>query len=292
MVEDPHLAKHLAHFGINVANMVKTEKSMLELEIDYNQHYDEWAIIQEKGSQLQPLYGPGYTGLVNLGNSCYLNSVMQAVFSIEEFQKTYYPPDEIYAKAPADPTNDVTCQMAKLAYGLLSGKYSQPNNGQTGIKPTMFKNLIGRGHYEFSTKRQQDAQEFFSYLITVLERNNRTSSVHNVTDSFKFQVEDRIECVQSKKVTYNTRTEYLISLPIPSEDKMLNIQEYQKRKEESSSNQDKMLVFKIMFTMFLIMMFTMFLIMMFTMFFVVIQMKCLFLVMILKNVSKHIHLQI
>lgn len=33
----------------------------------------------------------------------------------------------------------------------------------------MFKNLIGQGHPEFSTKRQQDAQEFFLHLISVLE---------------------------------------------------------------------------------------------------------------------------
>ena len=27
-----------------------------------------------------------------------------------------------------------------------------------GVKPVMFKNLIGRGHPEFSGKQQQDAQ--------------------------------------------------------------------------------------------------------------------------------------
>lgn len=38
-----------------------------------------------------------------------------------------------------------------------------------GIKPHMFKNLIGQGHPEFSTKKQQDAQEFFLHLISILE---------------------------------------------------------------------------------------------------------------------------
>lgn len=38
-----------------------------------------------------------------------------------------------------------------------------------GIKPQMFKNLIGQGHPEFSTKKQQDAQEFFLHLISILE---------------------------------------------------------------------------------------------------------------------------
>lgn len=85
MVEDPNLAVHLAHWGINVTQMEKTEKSMVELELDLNQKFGEWYALQESGSQLTPLYGPGYTGLTNLGNSCYLNSVMQTIFTIDDF---------------------------------------------------------------------------------------------------------------------------------------------------------------------------------------------------------------
>ncbi len=44
---------------------------------------------------------------------------------------------------------------------LLREEGSQP-----GIRPQMFKNLIGKGHPEFSTNKQQDAQEFFLHLVT------------------------------------------------------------------------------------------------------------------------------
>ena len=220
MVEDPSLDKHLAHFGINITQMKKSDKSMIELEIDLNQRLDEWFIIQEEGTKLTPVFGPGYTGLANLGNSCYLNSVMQVIFSIPDFQNRYYPPNAIFDAAPLDPPSDFTTQMAKLGYGLLSGKYSEEQqlNGETkeqaGIKPTMFKNLIGRGHHEFSTKRQQDVQEFFLHLINLIERNNRTNTAPSASDCFKFQVEERIQCSISKKVKYNSRTEYLLSLPV------------------------------------------------------------------------------
>ncbi len=40
---------------------------------------------------------------------------------------------------------------------------------QQGIKPSMFKSLIGRDHPEFSTKRQQDAVEFLLHLINITE---------------------------------------------------------------------------------------------------------------------------
>ena len=62
---------------------------MAELEIDLNQRVGEWASIQESGKSLVPLFGPGYTGLANLGNSCYLNSVVQVLFTLPEFQQRY-----------------------------------------------------------------------------------------------------------------------------------------------------------------------------------------------------------
>lgn len=59
---------------------------MTELEIAVNQRVGEWEVIQESGTSLQPLFGPGLTGMKNLGNSCYLNSVMQVLFTVPDFE--------------------------------------------------------------------------------------------------------------------------------------------------------------------------------------------------------------
>ena len=46
---------------------VQTEQTTAERELDQNLSFD-WSRLQEEGKALQPLYGPGFTGLANLGN--------------------------------------------------------------------------------------------------------------------------------------------------------------------------------------------------------------------------------
>jgi len=61
---------------------------------------------------------------------------------------------------------------------------------QAGIKPYMFKAIVGRGHPEFSSSRQQDAQEFFLHLLTLIDRKQHSTvpGTANPTNCFKFQV--------------------------------------------------------------------------------------------------------
>ncbi|XP_064204025.1 ubiquitin carboxyl-terminal hydrolase 5-like isoform X1 [Anguilla rostrata] len=224
MVLDSKLPEHLAHFGIDMMTMEKTESTMAELEIAANRRVGEWEVIQESGAMLQPLTGPGLTGMRNLGNSCYLNSVMQVLFTVPDFQHKYVSNiEKIFANAPSDPTQDFKTQVAKLGHALLSEEYSKPtcdseddpSGYQVGIAPRMFKALIGRGHPEFSTNRQQDAQEFFLHFINMVERNCRYGE--NPSEAFRFLVEERIVCQQSNRVKYTQRVDYIMQLPVPME---------------------------------------------------------------------------
>uniref|UniRef100_A0A8C6KBP1 Ubiquitin carboxyl-terminal hydrolase n=1 Tax=Nothobranchius furzeri TaxID=105023 RepID=A0A8C6KBP1_NOTFU len=251
MVLDSKLPEHLSHFGIDMMTMEKTERTMTELEIAVNQRVGEWEVIQESGTTLKPLFGPGLTGMRNLGNSCYLNSVMQVLFTIPDFQSKYVSNfDKIINDAPSDPTQDFKTQVAKLGYGLLSGEYSKPapdpgdENGaseprgdQIGIAPQMFKALVGRGHPEFSTNRQQDAQEFLLHFINMVERNCRSGS--NPSEAFRFLVEEKIVCQQSQKAKYTQRVDYIVQLPVPMDqatntgvELMEELQEAERRREE------------------------------------------------------------
>lgn len=54
-----------------------------------------------------------------------MNSIMQILFSMEEFKEKYGGNiDNIFLNETSDPTQSFNVQMAKLADGLLSGKYS------------------------------------------------------------------------------------------------------------------------------------------------------------------------
>ncbi|XP_074403490.1 ubiquitin carboxyl-terminal hydrolase 13 [Zonotrichia albicollis] len=228
-VLDPHIAKHLAHFGIDMLQMQVTDNGLRDNDI--KPRVSEWEVIQEAGVKLKPMYGPGYTGMKNLGNSCYLNAVMQAIFSIPEFQRAYVGNlPRIFDYSPLDPTQDFNTQMAKLGHGLLSGQYSKPpmkselieqvmkeehKPQHNGISPRMFKAFISKGHPEFSSNRQQDAQEFFLHLINLVERNPVGSE--NPSDVFRFLVEERTQCCQSRKVRYTHRVDYIMQLPVAME---------------------------------------------------------------------------
>ena len=54
MVLDPKLREHLAHWGINLMTMTKTEKTMAELQVDLNVRF-EFDAITEAGAALAPL---------------------------------------------------------------------------------------------------------------------------------------------------------------------------------------------------------------------------------------------
>uniref|UniRef100_A0A8C5WKN2 Ubiquitin carboxyl-terminal hydrolase n=1 Tax=Leptobrachium leishanense TaxID=445787 RepID=A0A8C5WKN2_9ANUR len=189
-VLDPHLAKHLAHFGIDMLQM-----QGVFLDNDSKPRINEWEIIQETGLKLKPVFGSGFTGIKNQGNGSYLSTVMQIIFSIPEFQRTYVGNlTRIFDYAPLDPTQDFNTQM----------------NHHADVQV-----LVSKSHTEFSSNRQQDAQEFFLHLINLVERNSIGSE--NPSDVFRFLVEERTQCCQSRKVRYTERVGYLMQLPVAME---------------------------------------------------------------------------
>ncbi|KAI8967306.1 hypothetical protein BDF20DRAFT_966026 [Mycotypha africana] len=231
---DENLSLHLANWGINVAQQTKTEKSMVELQLEQNLHFD-FSMTTEDGKQLQPKFGPGYTGFKNLGNSCYMASVLQSIFNLPIFQRRYGKELEDHSlTCTQDPAQCWYCQLHKLADGLLSGRYSlpvqedacregdsrqtpsPPPQQQTGIAPAMFKTLVGKDHHEFSTMRQQDAFEFFQFLLKQIQQKENKNKENDPTQVFQFELEQRLQCGKCKRVRYQKDATTSISINVPA----------------------------------------------------------------------------
>lgn len=266
MVSNKLLTQHLAHFGINVANLKKTDKSMNELQVGLNLSY-EFDTITEAGKKLQNMTGAGYIGFKNLGNSCYMNSVLQLLLALPEIKSRYFDAadriDETIA-AGTIPPDDFAAQLAKLARGVLTDRYRRSFTTTADgaqeedevhtqeLRPITFRGLVGKNHSDFSTGQQQDAVEYFQYLLDIMTRNERVATgrigelVANApadlptASLFKFKFEDRVECLSSHKVKYVPRDDTFLQMHIPLEaaTNATQVKEYQASSEQKRQRID------------------------------------------------------
>jgi ubiquitin carboxyl-terminal hydrolase 5/13 len=137
--------------------------------------------------------------------------------------------------------------MHKISDGLVSGRYSRPRRTdadtvqntadasatapepvfQEGLRPATFKGLIGRGHAEFATMRQQDAEEFFTYLLTSLRRyahghprdGSGGGGEPEPTETFAFALARRLQCTACAGVRYRTDAHDVLSVPVPARER-------------------------------------------------------------------------
>lgn len=108
----------------------KTEKTIAEMEIDMNQNFD-WSRIQESDKQLTPAFGPGFTGLINIGNRfirfSFTSQLLYGFSSTDHLLSSRVPKqvsfsvllmtryaasaDQAFKQAPSDPAGDFYTQM-------------------------------------------------------------------------------------------------------------------------------------------------------------------------------------
>lgn len=174
--------------------------------------------------------------MTRLSASCYMASVLQAVFALQPFKAAYLK-DHVDSCTEPLPASCLLCQLHKMHDGLLSGRYSAPRPHlpqdtpespspdepifQEGLRPSMFKALIGKGHEEFATMKQQDAEEFMTYLFKVIRTDAKKRGIPEMQtppESFRFGMEQRLQCGRCKKVRYKTDSQDGLSLAIPAKE--------------------------------------------------------------------------
>lgn len=214
-VKVPKVAAVLAGYGINLDTAAATEKLLVELNIDQNLKW-EFNLDGANGEKLPPVFGKGLTGMRNLGNLCYLNLVVQALYSTEAYRRYFSAKD--FDTFVADPAHDLATQLYKLYDGLQSGRYAVPaptggkgDDYQAGIKPTMFKQVVGDGHPEFATQRQQDAYEFLLWVMDMAD----TKLGLELNQGFKWLLALKVVCQQCHHGSRRRELVDTVSVPLP-----------------------------------------------------------------------------
>jgi len=111
---------------------------------------------------------PGFTGLDNLGNTCYLNSVVQAIANVQQL-KTYFLDgkykNDINKTSVLGSCGKVAESFCDVVENLWNGKFHS-------FTPTAFREVIGsRQEGRFNDHNQHDAQEFMAFLLDLLHED-------------------------------------------------------------------------------------------------------------------------
>ena len=178
------------------------------------------------------------TGLENLGNTCYMNSVIQGLFATKEFRE--YITETKSNKKLHSSLSQLFKDMIKV------GQKSDSNC----LSPLQFRDVFGKIRPDFNDKDQHDSQEFLRLLIDGLhqevnEAKGRKPAKYEqpksakdawisyrqyMDDSFLVslfvgQMRSTIRCTECDHRSHCWDSFWEISLSIPEKETELNVKE-------------------------------------------------------------------
>ncbi|XP_025901473.1 inactive ubiquitin carboxyl-terminal hydrolase 50 [Nothoprocta perdicaria] len=170
----------------------------------------------------------GLTGLRNLGNTCYMNAVLQCLCSMSPLVEYFLSGK--YVAALCKENGESATAFGYLMSDMWLGEFDC-------VSPEVFRSVLGERYPAFTKQTQQDAQEFLICVLNELHealkksssrrcQGNATGARENraiagetsiITQLFEGQLSYDITCLECETTTDKPEIFTVLSLPIPSE---------------------------------------------------------------------------
>uniref|UniRef100_A0A6Q2ZIK9 ubiquitinyl hydrolase 1 n=1 Tax=Esox lucius TaxID=8010 RepID=A0A6Q2ZIK9_ESOLU len=192
---------------------------------------------------------PGFTGLVNLGNTCFMNSVIQSLSNTRELRDYFHDrafETEINCNNPLGTGGRLAIGFAVLLRALWKGTHH-------AFQPSKLKAIVASKASQFTGYAQHDAQEFMAFLLDGLHEDlNRiqnkpyTETVDSdgrldevvaeeawqrhkmrndsfIVDLFQGQYKSKLVCPVCSKVSITFDPFLYLPVPLPQKQKVLTV---------------------------------------------------------------------
>lgn len=117
----------------------------------------------------------GKVGLRNIGNTCFMNSILQCLSNTRPLLDYCLKEDYVLDKNKT--TSNLKGALIIAYANLISSFWKEKNNVNSYVNPSSFKSQIQKFAPRFTGYQQQDAQEFLRYLLEGLHEDvNRVTS--------------------------------------------------------------------------------------------------------------------
>ena len=148
-------------------------------------------------------------GLKNLGNSCYMNSTLQILFSSNIFNNIIF----LFLKKHPNRSKNIN-NMLKIYINTIIEISKLSNNNI--YNPIDFKTLLGKENILFKNTQQQDAHELLVYLINEFADEKKDEKMSKLIKKLCFgKIKQYVYCFQCQNTSISYHNYFDINLQIP-----------------------------------------------------------------------------